>query len=203
MLRNNRLCSMTFPKPRVIPGDTAKSFPVIAIPLCLGILAGTCIGMFSTIPDAFSSVLGLLQDKTADRNLIYAAAHSFRFVLSVLILSFTLYGVLLIPALSMLRGFLLGCSVAAMFQSGSFRGLLLAALSIGIPAILGIPAFILVSMDSFCISTSLFRLFFKNQRGNTEQKAAFAAHMMILTALIAAEVMYSSFLLPALLRTIQ
>ncbi len=202
MLRNKRLFSMAFPKTRLISGNLGKAFPAIAIPLCAGILIGACIGTFSTIPDAFSSVLSFLQDKSTDQSLIYAAAHSFRFVLSVLILAFTLYGVVLIPTLSMLRGFLLGCSVAAMFQGGGFRGLLLAALSIGIPAVLGIPAFLLASMDSFFISSSLMKLFFKTQRGFMAQKTALASHMMILIFLAAAEVVYSSYLLPALLRTV-
>ena len=202
MLQNNRFFSVAFPQSRLFAGITGKAFPVIAIPLCAGILIGTLIGMFSTIPDAFSSVLGFLQDKSSDQNLLYAAAHSLRFVLSVLFLAFTLYGVVLIPAISMLRGFLLGCSVAAMFQAGSFRGLLLAALSIGIPAALGIPAFLLASMDSFRISSSLVKPFFKNQWGSMEQKTALASHLMILIFLIAAEVFYSSYLLPALLRTI-
>ncbi len=200
MLQNNRFFSVAFPQSRLFAGITGKAFPVIAIPLCAGILIGACIGTFSTIPDAFSSVLSFLQDKSTDQSLIYAAAHSFRFVLSVLILAFTLYGVVLIPTLSMLRGFLLGCSVAAMFQGGGFRGLMLAALSLGIPAILGIPAFLLAAMDSFCISASLLRLFFKNQRGSMELRAALVPRMIKVIALVAAEAVYLSYLLPALLR---
>ena len=59
-----------------------------------------------------------------------------------------------------------------------------------------------VIMDSFFISSSLMKLFFKTQRGFMAQKTALASHMMILIFLAAAEVVYSSYLLPALLRTV-
>ena len=189
-----------FGKPDVAEGKPARVFPLIAVPLLVGILFGACVGLFSLVPKEFVSFLSVLQDQASDCGLLHTALRSFRFILFSFFLAFTLYGVILLPPLSFLRGFLLGCSVAAVFQAEGLHGLLLAALSIGIPALLGIPAFLLASVDAFRISSSLLCLFFRNRRGSPARAPAQIAQMLLPILFCAVETIYSCFLLPVLLR---
>ena len=203
MLRNLNSFHSLIVKPDAAEGKSSKVFPLIAVPLLLGIIFGACVGMFSLVPKEFASLLSVLQDQASDGGLLQTALRSFRLILISFFLAFTLYGVILLPPLSFLRGFLLGCSVAAVFQSEGLHGLLLAALSIGIPAIFGVPAFILSSVNAFRISSSLLCLFFRNRRGGFAQDPVLVSQMLLAVLLCVFETIYSCFLLPVLLRAFQ
>ncbi len=203
MLQNLNSFHSLFGKPDPAEGKSSKVFPLIAVPLLLGIIFGACVGMFSLVPKEFASLLSVLQDQASDGGLLQTALRSFRLILISFFLAFTLYGVILLPPLSFLRGFLLGCSVAAVFQAEELHGLLLAALPIGIPAIFGVPAFILSSVNAFRISSSLLCLFFRNRRGGLAQDPALVSQMLLAVLPCVFETIYSCFLLPVLLRAFQ
>ena len=200
MLQNLTVSGARFPMQDLREGNAGKAFPLIALPLLLGVVVGCCIGTFSSLPEEFASLTELLQESSGEIDGFPASLRSFRLVFLSILLAFTLYGVVLIPPLSLLRGFLLGCSVAAVFQAESFRGLALCALTIGLPALLNIPAFLLAATDAFRISSRLLRLLFRNRRENALPRFLLMSHALLLAAFFAVETMYICFLLPLLLR---
>ena len=70
----------------------------------------------------------------------------FRFPLCILLLSFTAFGVLCIPVVLMLRGFLFSFSVACFFRLFGWKGLLLGAALFGLSALLWVPALFALSV---------------------------------------------------------
>ena len=200
MLQNLTVSDAGFPMQDLRERYGGKEFALIALPLLIGVVAGSCIGMFSSIPEEFNSLTEFLQESSGEIDGLPASLRSFRMVFFSLLLAFTLYGVVLLPPLSLFRGFFLGCSVAAVFQAESFHGLAVCALTIGIPALLSVPAFLLASTDAFRISSALLSFFFRSRRESAQPRFPVLSHALLLAALFAVEAMYNCFLLPMLLR---
>ena len=79
-----------------------------------------------------------------------------RWSLAAFLLGFTALGVFGLPVLTAMRGFYLAFSVAAFAQAYGGRGLMTAFLLLGVPALFYIPAFFLLSVQSFsaaCVLT--------------------------------------------------
>ena len=102
-----------------------------------GLLIGCLLGSYSELFSGRFSA-GILSQQPD-------AALSFRLLLLVALLSTSILGVLLLPVLSAVRGALLGFSAAFYFSAARFQGLLAAAFTVGIPALIGLPAFFLAA----------------------------------------------------------
>ena len=70
-------------------------------------------------------------------------------------LSTTLLGVFLLPALFLLRGFLIAGSVAVLLRCGYSAET--ACLAVGIPAVFSLTSFFLLGEESFCSAYSIYR----------------------------------------------
>ena len=119
--------------------------PVIAISLFFGILLGSIFGLFSESIPAYLSSLPFLTETAAFGGFSIALWQSCRYLFCALLLSASLLGVLLLPCLAFVRGFLLACAVAACFAARRYLGLADAALCIGIPALLELPVFLMMA----------------------------------------------------------
>ena len=78
-----------------------------------------------------------------------------RWPLAAFLLSFTALGLLGVPLLSALRGFFLAFSVASFSRAYGPDGLTVAFLLQGIPGLLSVPAFLLLSTQSFSAACML------------------------------------------------
>ena len=80
---------------------------------------------------------------------------SFRWPLAAAALGFSAAGLFGIPVLSFLRGFFLAFSIASFAQTYGYAGLAVAFFLLGIPGSLSIPAFFLLSVQSFSSACSM------------------------------------------------
>ena len=124
-----------------------------------------------------------------------ALLHASRFFFLLLLGATSYLGVFVTPAVVFLRGYLLSCSVSAMYARFSFRGLGMALLLCGIPAIVIVPCFIFAACDAWSASQRLLSLRF-------DLGLAVSGRLLRCVPLIAAAVLldavYSFHLLPLL-----
>ena len=181
-----------FPGFRRGAGEGMFPLPLIGVPLLIGILLGSVLGLFGTISSELSvdmTVAGFFP----------ALMRAGCFLIAALLLATSFLGFALIPALSALRGFLLGCGVAAAFQTQGLRGLLLAFFSFGIPALFGLPAFLLASSDSAECSRRLLRCFSRGEVRPPASGGDIPRHILLVALLCLTEALYTAFLLPLIL----
>ncbi len=142
--------------------DTAALFSserhrsaLTALPLLFGVAAGSVIGLYSrTIPAVLFSV-PLLSYAEAPDGFFQVLVRSLPFAAAAFAFSTGYLGVFFIPILSLFRGFVFGCAVAALFSADGYSGLLQGLILIGIPSLFCIPAFLLIATDSFRLSRML------------------------------------------------
>lgn len=164
-------------------------FPWIGVPLLIGVVSGCAIGLYAALPPALSADF-------AYSGFFQAFWHVGCFAISALLLASSIFGFAFIPALSALRGFLLGCNVAAAFQAQGLRGMLFSLFSFGIPALLGLPAFLLACSDFAGFSLRLFRCFSRGEFRPPSLQGAVLRHVLIVLILSLTETLYLMFLLP-------
>lgn len=80
---------------------------------------------------------------------------SFRWPLGAILLGFSALGILGIPVLSAMRGFLLAFSIASFTMAYGHGGLAAAFFLLGIPGIFSVPAFLLLTTQSFSTACAL------------------------------------------------
>lgn len=137
---------------------------VTAIFFALGGLAGSFLALWSAGSgmDAMSGYLGEFLTAAREGALREPALwelvwRALRWPLVVFLLGFTALGAFGIPALTALRGFYLSFSVAAFAQAYGSKGLMTAFLLLGVPALAYVPAFFLLSTQSFSAACALAR----------------------------------------------
>jgi len=105
----------------------------------------------------------------------------------------SIFGVVLLPLLSSLRGYLLSLTAATIITNVAGNGVLLAFIYVGLSSILSIPCLFVLSMDSFALSKKLCLL----ESGTYKQAASlmFLRHAIVcfifLTASAALEIYIS------------
>ena len=179
-----------------------QNLSVFLFPMLAGLLSGSILGSFTTTNLILQQVLSYFRPGTDDLSFLYSLWHSFRFLICIAILSTSMLGVFLIPLLTLFRGFLLSCSVAAAFQVQAFRGLALGAFSFGVPALFGFPAFLIASVDGWTISRDLAGYAMKRAPHSFGRKDYLPAHLFLIVFLTILEALYTFLLLPLLLKLI-
>ena len=120
-----------------------------------------------------------------------------QYFLILLALSTSYAGVVAVPWVVLLRGYLLSCSVAALYMAGGLSGWFRLFFVLGVPALLCTPCFLLAASDAVSASLELFSLRFGGASGPFR---GFRARRGILFFLIVAcSAGYSAYLLPWLL----
>ena len=117
-------------------------FPFIAFPFLIGIISGTVVGLFSDAVPAALNSFSFLSESAASGKLSEAFWRAFRYILFAAVFSTGYLGIFLLPLLAAFRGFSFSCSVSALFAADGFSGMLFAALIVGLPALIGFPAFL-------------------------------------------------------------
>ena len=171
--------------------------PVIAIPFFCGILLGCVFGLFSESIPAYLSSIPFLAQTPAIGGASGALWLTCRYLLCALLLSASLLGVLLLPCLAFLRGFLLACTVAACFAARRYLGLADAALCIGIPALLELPLFLTVAGGGIRFSLRLLSATGVDFRRSLPA-FSWKERFLLLLPLLLLAVLYRQMLLPIL-----
>ena len=163
-----------------------------------GILAGSLIGLYSPPAALPADVEDYVASEVLSRSAGAALWSSGRFFLLLLILSTSWLGVVLSPVSALARGYLLGCSVSALFRAYSYRGLLFSFLISGVPAAVIVPCFLFAARDAFF---SAQRLLTRRFGGGPEYGSSeFARHFPAIVLLVLLDTAYACYLLPVLLR---
>ena len=165
----------------------------VSIPLLFGLCAGTVVGLYSEAVPAALASLPLLSAAAIPESFWQALLKASQFVLAAAFLSTSLLGVVFIPILALLRGFVFGCVVAAVFSASAYAGLLHSLVTLGLPALLGFPCFILAACDCFHLSRGLW----PSKRG--AQGGHILRHVPFVLALCLAEAFYTWLFLPVIL----
>lgn len=138
---------------------TAEGIPALVVTaafFALGVMAGCLLAFQVTAngADALSSFLdgflALARDGgMAQPHLFDLLWRCLRWPLAAFLMGFSALGLLGVPVLSGLRGFFLAFSAASFARAYGRSGLMTAFLLVGIPAAVAIPAFFLLSVQSF------------------------------------------------------
>ena len=127
----------------------------------LGGLAGCAVGLSSGAGEGLSAYLQdyltLAAEETASISLLPVLWEQMRFLLLLLLLTFTAVGVVGLPVLFVARGFLFTFPVACFCGVFGAGGLLPAALLFGLPALVWAPAFFVLGVQGFGVSCVLLR----------------------------------------------
>lgn len=177
--------------------DMRSPGKMLSIMMLLGVAVGTLIGTYSSgaaIGGAAESYFKTFSDEI---NLFSSLKESAQFFLMAAVISTSFLGFFVIPALVAFRGYLLGFSVSALFSSFSFTGLLGSAFIFGIPAVLTLPPFLIISADAYYLSEQLFAQRFSKTR--PWERASFGRHLFLSLPFLAATFFYDLYLLPNIL----
>ena len=183
-------------RPPVISGTQMSAYFMMFL-FAGGIFFGGLTGFYH-FPAAGSAVVQAAE--IVPDSLRGAVWVSCRFFVLLALLSSSYLGVVLVPATVLARGYLLSCSVAALYASNGWRGLLWAALVSGVPALLLTPVFLLGACDAFSLSQHLLYLRLGRMRGPEATQAA--KHASGAALLAAVNTIYMYWLLPLLLQRV-
>lgn len=187
----------TFPE-RGRSGQTVRAARRMLIMLTLGVLVGGVAGIYFTADGfaaAYASAGQYAAAKMLPASLPSALWSSARFFLTLLFAATSWLGVLLVPATVLLRGYLLSCSVAALYASYGWAGLRCALLAGGLPALFLAPALIIAACDAYFASRWLLERRFGLSPALPGRLRP-GKRVIVIALLIAAEACYSFYLLP-------
>ena len=132
-------------------------FYIVLLFFCLGTLMGCIAGLYLSPSSFFFDVIPTVSDGSFISFLSAFWKTGFFFGL-VFLCSTSFLGFAAIPIIVFFRGYLLSCSVAALYASGGWRGILCAFIMQSIPAFLLIPCFLLSAAHAAILSFELLAL---------------------------------------------
>lgn len=183
-----------------LPGERGPGnwlSPLISIPFLAGVLLGCVFGTFSESIPGYLSSIPFLAEAASEGGGSSALWLSFRYLFCALLLSASLFGPLLLPCLALLRGFLFSCTVAACFAARRYLGLADAALCIGIPALLELPVFLMISGSGIRFSLRLISAAGLEVRRSLPE-SRWKKRLLFLLPLLLLALLYRQLLLPQL-----
>jgi hypothetical protein len=132
----------------------------IFLSLCFlaGSVLGSFVGSFSVSDDIFLRIEGITAVSTEAAGYWSSLWNCTRYHILLLLFASSVLGVLFIPILSVMRGYFLSCTAASILCSYPQGGWLLSFAVLGIPALITIPCFFVLGIDSFTASGRLLSL---------------------------------------------
>ena len=125
----------------------------------VGTLSAGLVADGSNLEEFISGYIRLAGEGIAIRpEFLSSLFNAFKYHLAVLFFSFSVLGVFLVPALSAVRGFFLTFSISALIRLFGSGGIVLALALFGLDALITIPCFFILSVQSFSASLRLFQL---------------------------------------------
>lgn len=175
--------------------SNASGFFFLSALFLLGAVVGAFVGSFSSETIVFDT-----QVKSTLWDFLGLFWENSRFHLAAVLLSTSFLGVMLLPALSAFRGYLIGCTASAILSSYASGGFLLVVVSIGIPLLVCLPCFFVLSNDAFLHSVRLMSLY--RRSGETTRCPKLFSHCLLCLCAIALWTLLQMIILPQLITAI-
>jgi hypothetical protein len=118
----------------------------------IGSLVGPRLGLAPVLSDYWDS------SSPAARNFLLRLIHFSAFHLVAVFLGSSFLGAVLLPFLGGLRAFVLSCTAASIISAHPDGGLIMAVAALGLPALISLPCFFLISLEAYRSSARIFRL---------------------------------------------
>lgn len=144
--------------------DGKVYFMLLILSFSAGCLAGSLIGSFFGFDSVLSDYTGISGINSADALALFF--NYSRFHLVALFLGTSVFGLAMLPVLSCAKGYALSCTAASIISCYPDKGLIMAAVILGIPAIFSLPCFFIISIEGFLSSARIFHMV----RGNSSPK---------------------------------
>ena len=166
--------------------------PYIAIPFLLGLILGSLTGSLTELPLELFFPFESKAPITENLTILSSFWRSIRFPMLSALLATWIIGPALIPLLSACRAYILACSAAIILRKNAVYACLNALISLGLPALMNLPAFLLASADAFTISRYLLT---RNEKFRIRD-LPLLQHLMIVLLLCIIETMYLTYIVP-------
>lgn len=163
----------------------------------LGILAGSVAGLFSTGAGLPVDAEHYIFSEALPKSLPAALWDSGKYFLLLLVSCTSYLGVVAAPLTVLLRGYLLSCSISALFSAYAYRGLWYGMAISGVTAIFTMPCFLIAACDAFVLAWRLLRR--RLGQDNVPQSVGVVWHFLMIGMLILLDACYTVYILPALL----
>ena len=141
--------------------DSKLYFLLLILSFSAGCLAGSLVGSFFKFDSSLNDFMGISSLESASAVTVFF--HFARFHLVAFLLGSSFLGIALLPVLSCIRGYALSCTAASIISCYPSNGIIMAAIILGIPAIVSLPCFFTISIDGLMSSNRIFHLV----RGNS------------------------------------
>lgn len=151
------------PERHSLPHRKDSKFPFLLLSLSffLGCIAGSLIGSFHDFDAALSDFIGFSALESSD--FFYVFFNYSRFHIAAFLLGTSFFGVIFLPILCCVRGYALSCTAATIISCYPGNGIVMALVILGVPAVLSLPCFFIMSLDGFFNSRRILNLV----RGNS------------------------------------
>lgn len=136
-------------------------FLVLILCFSAGCIAGSVLGSFFEFGSFLNDYLGATV--IGSQSPVSLFFNYSRFQLFAFLFGTSFLGLALLPALSCIRGYALSCTAASIISAYPDNGIIMAAVILGIPAILSLACFFVISIEGFKSSERIFHLV----RGNS------------------------------------
>jgi len=144
--------------------DGRVYFMLLILSFSAGCLAGSLFGSFFGLDSVLNDCADVSEINSAGTLTLFFSYS--RFHLVALFLGTSVFGLVMLPVLSCVKGYALSCTAATIISCYPEKGLVMAAVILGIPAIFSLPCFFVISIEGFLSSTRIFHFL----RGNSSPK---------------------------------
>jgi len=163
------------------PAGHQRNSGFVLLALCF--LAGAGLGAFvGSFAGANSAAVVGAMESYGDIGYIKLLWDNVRFHLIAIFLATTFLGVVLLPALSALRGYFIGCTASVLLCGGG--GVMHAVVVLGFPLLICLPCFFVLTTDAFQFSTRT--LAFIRRAGESGRPPKLAVHCFLCLCLVSA-----------------
>lgn len=189
----------------ILASDTKPTLGYSPAPRAILIFAcfttGCVVGAF--LGSGFSAVGAidsyLLDTPFESGGLLLRSLRFIRFHLLALFFATSFAGVVLVPALALIKGFAFSCASATIISAYPDNGIIMSLVILGLPSLFSVPSFICLCDFAFSRSARLLAL----TRGGYARKPRDGKRMLLVLPALAAGLIIEAYLVPRLLPLIQ
>lgn len=139
-------------------------FMFLALCFLVGSIIGSFVGSVSLSDDIFLRIEGIIASSHDSPGYISSLWNCSWYHLVLILLASSVLGVAAVPVFTAMRGYILSCTAASIISSYPPGGWLIAAVVLGIPALITLPCFMVLASDSLVISGRLLSVASGNTR---------------------------------------
>ncbi len=136
--------------------DSKLGFFLLILCFSAGCIAGSLLAPITPMNSALSDYIGISRLESAGALNVFI--HFVRFHLVAFLLGSSMLGIVLLPALSFLRGFALSCTAATIISYYPGNGIIMAAVILGFTSVISLACFFIIALDAFMSASRIFHL---------------------------------------------